>query len=159
MSEDMKAGTKLSLVIPCYNEENTLVDTVGRCLKLKEYGLDIELVIVDDCSTDNSREVAQKLSQEHTEISFHTHEKNQGKGAALRTGFLHATGDYVGIQDADAEYSPTDYVELLKPLQRGQADVVYGSRYLLTTPCSAAPTSRWPKKNWAGNPPCRWMRV
>lgn len=130
MNEGVKAGTKLSLVIPCYNEENTLADTVGRCLKLKEHGLDIELVIVDDCSTDNSREVAQKLSQEHPEISFHTHEKNQGKGAALRTGFLHATGDYVGIQDADAEYSPTDYVELLKPLQSGQADVVYGSRYL-----------------------------
>lgn len=130
MSADMQAGTKLSLVIPCYNEEKTLADTVARCLALKGHGVDIELVIVDDCSTDNSREVAQKLSQEHPEISFHMHEKNQGKGAALRTGFLHATGDYVGIQDADAEYSPTDYVELLKPLQSGQADVAYGSRYL-----------------------------
>ena len=130
MSEDVKTGTKLSLVIPCYNEENTLADTVARCLALKEHSIDVELVIVDDYSTDNSREVAQKLSQEHPEISFYKHEKNQGKGAALRTGFQHATGDYVGIQDADAEYSPLDYIELLKPLQAGRADVVYGSRYL-----------------------------
>ena len=130
----MNAGaeemTKLSLVIPCYNEENTLADTVARCLALKEHGIAVELVIVDDCSTDNSLAVAEDLSRAHPEISLFRHEKNRGKGAALRTGFLHATGDYVGIQDADAEYSPTDYVELLKPLRSGQADVVYGSRYL-----------------------------
>lgn len=130
MNTGAEGETRLSLVIPCYNEENTLADTVGRCLALKDCSIAVELVIVDDCSTDNSLAVAEGLSRTHPEISLFRHERNRGKGAALRTGFLHATGDYVGIQDADAEYSPTDYVELLKPLQSGQADVVYGSRYL-----------------------------
>ena len=120
----------LSLIIPCFNEERTLANCVGRCLALKEHGLDIELVIVDDCSTDGSYQVAQELAAKHEEVTVVRHEKNKGKGAALRTGFLSARGDYIGIQDADAEYNPLDYLTLLRPLQERKADVVYGSRYL-----------------------------
>ena len=92
--------------------------------------LSLELIIVDDCSTDNSSIVAEKLSIIHPEVRFVKHTHNQGKGAALRTGFQHASGDFVGIQDADAEYDPRDYLKMLKPLRQGRADVVYGSRYL-----------------------------
>lgn len=120
----------LSLIIPCFNEERTLASCVGRCLALKEHGLNIELVIVDDCSTDGSYQVAQELAAKYEEVTVVRHEKNKGKGAALRTGFLSARGDYIGIQDADAEYNPLDYLTLLRPLQERKADVVYGSRYL-----------------------------
>ena len=101
MSTGAEGMTRLSLVIPCYNEENTLADTVGRCLALKEHGIAVELVIVDDCSSDKSLAVAEGLRRAHPEISLFRHERNQGKGAALRTGFLHSSGNYVGIQDAD----------------------------------------------------------
>lgn len=122
----------LSLIIPCFNEERTLEDCVKRCLALKEHGIDIELVIVDDCSTDGSYRVAQELASRYKEVTVVRHEKNKGKGAALRTGFLSLSPqtDYVGIQDADAEYNPLDYLTLLRPLQENKADVVYGSRYL-----------------------------
>ncbi|AMD91228.1 glycosyltransferase [Desulfovibrio fairfieldensis] len=120
----------LSLIIPCYNEEKTLLSCVERCLVLKEHGVRLELIIVDDCSTDNSVALADNLARKHPEVTLLCHEKNRGKGAALRTGFTRANGDYVGVQDADAEYSPLDYLELLKPLLSGKADVVYGSRYL-----------------------------
>ena len=119
-----------SLIIPCFNEERTLANCVGRCLALKEHGLNIELVIVDDCSTDGSYQIAQELAAKYEEVTVVRHEKNKGKGAALRTGFLSARGDYIGIQDADAEYNPLDYLTLLRPLQERKADVVYGSRYL-----------------------------
>ena len=120
----------LSLIIPCFNEERTLEDCVKRCLALKGHNIDIELVIVDDCSTDGSYRVAQELASRYEEITVVRHEKNKGKGAALRTGFLSARGAYIGIQDADAEYNPLDYLTLLRPLQENKADVVYGSRYL-----------------------------
>jgi len=121
---------KLSLVIPCYNEETTLAGIVEEVLKLRSSDLGLELVIVDDCSKDSSRAVAEKLAADHPEIKLCFHEKNRGKGAALRTGFLAATGDYVGIQDADMEYDPRDYLKMLRPLDEGRADVVFGSRYL-----------------------------
>lgn len=120
----------LSLVIPCYNEEKTLKDCVERCLALCRHGIRLELVIVDDCSTDGSASVAEALSRDHQEVVLVRQPKNMGKGAALRAGFEHANGDYVGIQDADSEYDPLDYLELLKPICEGKADVVYGSRYL-----------------------------
>ncbi len=125
----------LSLIIPCFNEENTLKNCVERCMLLqqqeefKEFSL--ELIIVDDCSTDKSYEVALSLQKSFPElISLYKHDKNQGKGAALRTGLINAKGDMVGIQDADEEYNPLDYLTLMKPIVENKADVVYGSRYL-----------------------------
>lgn len=120
----------LSLVIPCYNEEKTLRNCVLRCLALAGDDLSLELVIVDDCSNDGSLAVARALADEHPEVLVCRHEVNQGKGAALRTGFAYATGDFVGVQDADMEYDPLDYRLMLPPLRKGVADVVYGSRYL-----------------------------
>lgn len=125
----MQEQETLSLVIPCYNEENSLKSCVEKCLRL-EGTLKIELVIVDDCSTDSSLEIAEKLVTEHPQIKLIRHPENRGKGAALRSGFEHATGDYVGIQDADSEYDPQDYIKMLAPMQAGKADVVFGSRYL-----------------------------
>ena len=126
----MHKTIKLSLVIPCYNEEKTLEPIVERVLALRRDWLELELVIVDDCSRDASWDTARHLQAKHPEIKLARHEVNQGKGAALRTGFLEATGDYVGVQDADMEYEPEDYLQLLEPLMDGRADVVYGSRYL-----------------------------
>ena len=123
-------AVKLTLVVPCYNEENTLRGIVEKVLELRSDTLKLEIVIVDDCSKDRSREVAQELAKEYNEIKLAFHEVNMGKGAALRTGFLEATGDYVGVQDADMEYDPRDYLTMLQPLLDGKADVVYGSRYL-----------------------------
>lgn len=123
-------SVKLSLIVPCYNEEQTLKSIVERVLKIQRDDLSLEIVIVDDCSKDNSYSVAQGLCKEHPEIKLAHHEVNQGKGAALRTGFMEATGDYVGIQDADMEYAPEDYYILLEPMLAGKADVVFGSRYL-----------------------------
>lgn len=120
----------LSLIIPCFNEERTLASCVENCLALKEHGIDIEIVIVDDCSTDRSYQIAQELASRYDEVVTVRHEKNKGKGAALHTGFLSIRGDYVGIQDADAEYNPLDYLTLIQALRENKADVVYGSRYL-----------------------------
>lgn len=120
----------LSLIIPCYNEESTLGGIVEEVLKIKSADLALELVVVDDCSKDSSRAVAETLAARHTEVKLCFHDKNKGKGAALRTGFLAATGDYVSIQDADMEYDPHDYLKMLRPLEEGRADVVLGSRYL-----------------------------
>lgn len=124
-------AVSLSLIVPCYNEENTLAGIVDRILQLQSDELKLQIVIVDDCSSDNSREVARKLAEKHPEIKLAFHSVNQGKGAALRTGFLEATGDFVGIQDADMEYDPQDYLVMLEPMLADKADVVFGSRYLL----------------------------
>ncbi|MBR2642087.1 MAG: bifunctional glycosyltransferase family 2/GtrA family protein [Lentisphaeria bacterium] len=121
----------LSLIVPCYNEESTLEGIVDRILKLQSNDLKLQIVIVDDCSSDKSRDVAEKLAAVHPEIKLAFHAVNQGKGAALRTGFLEATGDFVGIQDADMEYDPQDYLIMLEPMLANKADVVFGSRYLL----------------------------
>lgn len=133
MRSTMKTDTKgisLSLVIPCFNEQNTLEECVQRCIVLREHGIGLEIIIVDDCSSDTSLSIASNLSEKYAGITVCKHAVNQGKGAALHTGFLHATGDYVGVQDADMEYEPLDYLTLLEPLVAGKTDVVYGSRYL-----------------------------
>ncbi len=122
---------KLSIVIPVYNEEATL-DRIIRCVENVEInGIDCrELVLVDDCSTDGTKKLLDSLKVEHPEWIVIFHEKNLGKGAALRSGFAAATGDFVIVQDADMEYDPKDYNLLLAPALDGHADVVYGSRFL-----------------------------
>jgi len=117
----------LSVVIPCYNERTTvrrIVDVVRAC------GIEpLEIIVVDDCSTDGTREVLEKeIAPLVSKILYH--EKNQGKGAALRTGFQHATHDFVIVQDADLEYDPHDFSSLVEPLVQGRADVVFGSRFM-----------------------------
>ncbi len=124
------AGKTLSLIIPCYNEENSLSLCVERCLELSSLGLNLELLIVDDCSKDKSLSIALDLAKKHGAVKVFHHEENKGKGAALRTGFEVATGDFVAIQDADLEYNPMQYAHLLKICVEHNADVVYGSRYL-----------------------------
>ena len=125
----MKSCT-LSLVVPCYNEELTLAHCIDRVLELRSEELTLEIIIVDDCSSDQSLKVACALEEQHAEIKVLRHDINRGKGAALRTGFACATGDFVGVQDADLEYEPLEYKKLLEPLLRDEADVVFGSRYL-----------------------------
>ena len=118
---------KLSVVIPCYNEIETIDAIVNQVLNV-DLPLDRELVIVDDCSRDGTRDYLNTLkTKENIEVVFH--EVNKGKGAALRTGFEHASGDFVIIQDADLEYDPNEYPRLLKPILDDKADVVYGSRF------------------------------
>jgi glycosyltransferase involved in cell wall biosynthesis len=121
----------LSLVIPCYNEEQTIaacLEIVRSIVAGQDFAL--EIIIVNDASTDGSLQELQVIAKKYPEIKLLNHIKNQGKGAALRTGFIQAAGDFVGIQDADDEYDPADYLKLLRPLLGGRADVVYGSRYL-----------------------------
>lgn len=121
---------KLSVVIPCYNEQATLAQVVEKVGQAGTAGLAMEIVIVDDCSADRSLEIAQDLAKDDARIQVFHHPVNQGKGAALRTGFASATGDLVIVQDADMEYDPADYEKLLAPILAGEADVVYGSRFL-----------------------------
>jgi len=118
---------KISAVMPVYNEKATLRQVVERVLSV---GLEVELLCVDDGSSDGSREILQDLEKRWPHIRVFLQPRNMGKGAALRRGIQEATGDYVIIQDADLEYDPKDYSKLLGPLESGQADVVYGSRFL-----------------------------
>lgn len=119
---------KLSIVMPCFNERATIETVVQKVLQV-QLPIEREVIIVDDCSTDGTRDYLNSLD-ENDEIKVVFHAKNQGKGAALRTGFNHATGDLVIIQDADLEYEPNEYLKLLKPILDGKADVVYGSRFV-----------------------------
>lgn len=121
---------KLSLIIPCYNEAATLASCANRVLNIKESWLSLEIIIVDDASQDESLSIARDLEKRYDEIVVLSHDVNRGKGAALRTGFKRATGDFVAVQDADLEYNPVELKNLLVPLIEGQADVVIGSRFL-----------------------------
>lgn len=120
---------KLSIVIPVYNEEATLAALVDR-VRSVQTGLDHEIILVNDCSRDGTGRVVDEIAARHPEVIARHHEINQGKGAALRTGFALATGDIVLIQDADMEYDPREYPQLLAPILEGHADVVYGSRFI-----------------------------
>ncbi len=115
----------LTVVVPVYNEEKTVEEVFRR---VKAVPLRTELVVVDDASQDGSWNLLEQLKDEF-DLQLFRHEQNQGKGADLRTGFMHATGDAVIVQDADLEYNPRDYMRLLQPIVEGEADVVYGSRF------------------------------
>jgi glycosyltransferase involved in cell wall biosynthesis len=117
----------LSVVIPVFNESATIREIVGRVV---EVGLADEIIIVDDGSTDGTRPILTELEASIPQLQLILHEKNQGKGAAVRSGIAQAQGDLVLIQDADLEYDPKDYPKLLEPIEDGKADVVFGSRFL-----------------------------
>ncbi len=122
--------TKLSIVVPCYNEENTLESCIEKVREMADEKLSLEIIIVDDASQDQSLKISKELSCKYPEVVVIEQKFNQGKGAALKAGFKKATGDFVAIQDADLEYNPKDLKRLLIPLINDEADVVFGSRFL-----------------------------
>ena len=124
---------KLSIIIPAYNEEATILTVIEkvRGVTLPD-GMSKEIIVVNDCSRDNTRQVVEEFLSDNpnTGIRLLSHEVNKGKGAALHTGIKHASGDYVIVQDADLEYDPREFNYLLQPILDGFADVVYGSRFM-----------------------------
>lgn len=120
---------KLSIVIPVYNEEDTVLNILTLIDNVDLGEIEKEIVMVDDASTDGTTKILKKLQKSRNNIIFVFKKDNGGKGFALRDGFKHTTGDYVIVQDADLEYSPNDYLKLIAELNKGKADVVYGSRF------------------------------
>ena len=118
---------KMSIIIPVYNEAKTLRELLRRIEKISLGNIQKEIIIVDDCSTDGSREIIKKLGNRYVKILLN---KNQGKGAAIKNGIKSATGDFIIFQDADLEYDPRDYSRLLKPIIKNNADIVIGSRFI-----------------------------
>ena len=121
----------LSIIIPVYNEKNTVSELLSLVEKVNLSGIKKEIIVIDDCSTDGTREILQNLKNKYI-IIFK--EKNEGKGAALKQGFMAAKGDFIIIQDADLEYNPEEYINMLNPIIDGKADVVYGSRFVSDKP-------------------------
>jgi glycosyltransferase involved in cell wall biosynthesis len=123
---------RLSVIMPAYNESSTILDILQKVAGLEIPGIEIEIIVVNDCSTDDTKTLVEKFIQEQSDkrIKLLNQEKNQGKGAAIHKGIAEAKGDYLVIQDADLEYDPEEYRDLLKPVLNGQADVVYGSRFM-----------------------------
>lgn len=125
----IKTVVKLSVIIPCYNEQKTLKLIVEEVLEANIGDTKKELIIIDDNSTDNSQTVIKSLKKKHPEITEIVQNKNQGKGAALKRGFMASTGDVVIVQDADREYDPRDYNKMLDIFREDRADIVFGSRF------------------------------
>lgn len=124
---------KVSIVIPVYNEEKTIENIIKKVHEADVLGLEKEIICVNDYSRDNSKEILEKISSQYGLRVFHQ-DVNMGKGAALRRGFQEATGDVIIIQDADLEYSPSEYAILLQPILSGDADAVFGSRFVGNKP-------------------------
>ena len=122
---------KLSVIVPVYNERDTIGELLARLRSVSFEPVEKEIVVVEDCSTDGTRELlAEVAPADAADLRVVYHARNQGKGAAIRTGLAHATGDYVIIQDADLEYDPREIPRLLEPVLAGRATTVYGSRFL-----------------------------
>lgn len=130
-SSKMPQFQKISIVVPVYNEEKTLEKIISAVENADTFHLEKEIILVDDCSRDKSAEILKKYEEKHKVLH---HKKNQGKGAALKTGFQSATGDIILIQDADLEYDPNEYAEIIKPILDGKADAVFSSRFLSHRP-------------------------
>jgi len=128
---------KLSIVVPAYNEGKTIHLILEKIAAVNLInGIEKEIILVNDCSKDDTEDAIFRFQNKHPELNlqYYKHEVNAGKGAALHTGIQHATGDYLIIQDADLEYDPDEYNDLLKPVLKGFADVVYGSRFMGSKP-------------------------
>ena len=118
---------KISIIIPCYNEEKTLYEIYQKVNNFDNF--EKEIIIIDDCSKDNTQKVISKIKDENPLVKTEKHENNLGKGGGIRTGLKLATGNIVLIQDADLEYDPSDYPQLIEPFLKTDADVVYGTRF------------------------------
>jgi len=130
MCPESDTRRKVSVIVPCYNEEATLGLCIEKLLEIEDTVIKLEVIIVNDASQDKSLEQARILEKKYKQITVLNHEHNQGKGAALNTGIQRASGEWVAIQDADLEYDPRDLRRLLEPLIRGDADAAFGSRFL-----------------------------
>jgi len=139
MKQSKMKDLKLSVVIPVFNERETISQVIDR---VRELNFELEILVVDDCSTDGSCEVIRSLAEQSRDLRLFFHEVNRGKGAALRTAFANVSGDIVVIQDADLEYNPQDIPQLIRPIMDGECEVVYGSRFL-----DKQDTSQW-YRNW-----------